>query len=144
MLYNLSNRIDAEKFKTRVNALFKNKKVVELKEKKPQRSLNQNNYLHLILAHFACEYGERLEWVKQRYYKELVNPEIFKVEKHDKLIGRTFELRSSSTLTTEEMSLSIERFKNWSSEQGILLPDAEDKEFLLHIQQQIEIHKQYL
>ena len=142
MLYNLSNRIDADKFIVRVNALIKNKKVVELIEKNPQRSLSQNNYLHLILAHFACEYGERLGWVKQRYYKELVNPEIFKVEKLDKLLGKTYELRSSSTLTTDEMSLSNERCKNGSREQGTLLPDVEEKECPLHIQQQTEIHKQ--
>lgn len=43
------------------------------------------------------------------------------------------------------MTTAIQRFRNWSSmEAGIYLPEPSDQEFLDHIQNEIERHKEYL
>nr|DAY59017.1 MAG TPA: NinB recombination protein [Caudoviricetes sp.] len=76
-LYDTSNPLQKEQFKARSAKLAESGKIVELTEKKPKRSSNQNRYLHTILAYFACETGNTTEWVKQQYYKKLVNPTIF-------------------------------------------------------------------
>jgi len=53
------------------------------------------------------------------------NHDAFAVELDDPVTGeRTQSLRSSSSLSVEEMSACIDRFRRWASEQGIYLPDA--------------------
>lgn len=134
MLYDLSNPLQREQFRGRVGVLWKKEgAIVELTEKKPQRSGNQNKYLHLILSYFACQYGETPEYVKQEYFKRLCNSHLFVLWKNDRLLpeGHTNVLRSSRDLTTEQMTEAIERFRNWSAkEAGIYLPSPEDERLL--------------
>lgn len=145
MIYNLSNPLDRERFKVRTNKLYKDGKIVELTEKKPQRTVKQNAYLHLILSWFAIETGNSVEFVKQEYFKRLCNKHLFVREIEDKYLGKIEVLRSSSDLDTEEMTLAIQRFRDWSaSEAGIYLPDAMNKDFLLQIEIEISKNKQYL
>ena len=60
MIYRLNDDLQFGKFIEKVQKLIervKNKETVtvELVEKKPQRTLSQNAYLHVLLAFFACE-----------------------------------------------------------------------------------------
>ena len=55
MLYNLSNPLDAQNARTRLEMLIKRGANAELTEKKPKRSLSQNSYLHLLLGYFASQ-----------------------------------------------------------------------------------------
>lgn len=145
MLYDLANDLDRENFKARCNKLYKAGKVVELAERKPKRSLNQNNYLHLILSYFASQYGCSLEYCKEKYYKVLCNKEIYIRETDDEFLGKVKVLRSSSDLDSSEMSTSIERFRNWSSsEAGIYLPDANEERLLQLAEIEIERAKPYI
>ena len=145
MVYNLSSPLDVQNAKTRLEHLVKRGCIVELTEKKPKRSLNQNSYLHLILGYFASQTGNTLEWVKQQYYKRLCNPDIFIGEKQDPHLGKVRFVRSSADIRTDEMSLSIDRFRNWAaSEAGIYLPDADNGEELLAIQAEVERYKTYI
>ena len=133
MIYNLKNPIELSKFKERNDKLVKSGATVELTEKKPNRTLPQNNYLHLILTYFAITYGYTLEETKKDYFKILCNKDLFVVEKYHEMIGKYISLRSSADLTTEEMTLAINRFKNYSAENGLPLPNSEDWHFLNHI-----------
>ncbi len=145
MLYDLSNELQKEQFKTRCNFLYKKGCIVELTEKKPKRSNKQNAYLHLILGYFGCETGNTLEYVKREYFKKFVNPGIFTIEKNDPYLGTVKILRSSSDLDTEEMTTAIERFRNFaSSEAGIYLPSPEDERMLQLIEIEIKRNKNYL
>lgn len=144
MILDLNNDFDREKFKTRCDFLLDKRKVVELTEK-TGRSGKQNNYLYLILSVFSLDYGESVEFVKQRFFKELCNPEIFVRTKYDKLLGETTYLRSSADLSKDEMVTAIDRFKVWASkEAGIFLPDAFDEQERLEILRQIDRNKRYL
>lgn len=145
MVYNLSNQLDVQNAKTRLELLIKRGCIVELTEKKQKRTLNQNAYLHLLLGYFASQTGNTLEWVKQQYYKKLCNPDLFIGEREDLFLGRVKYVRSSADLRTDEMNLSIERFRNWSAaEAGIYLPEATSEAEIASLQVEVERYKTYL
>lgn len=128
MLYDCRNPMDRANFLARAQLLAQRQDVVELRTKR-QRSLAQNSYLHVLLDYFGSQYGEDAEFVKVEYFKKLVNPETFILgKKRSKFTGcEYYKLRSTSDLTTEEMSTCIERFRNWASkETGVYLPTAEE------------------
>ena len=145
MIYDLNNILDQDRFKRRCSALYKEGKVVELSEKKRRRTIPQNAYLHLILGWFAMETGNRLEFVKQEYFKRHINPDLFVIEIEDKHLGKVQVLRSSRDLDTSEMTTAIERFRNWaSSEAGIHLPSPDEQAFLQAIEYEMMRQKEYL
>lgn len=145
MIYNTSNPLDKANFLLRTKKLAESGVIVDLTEKKPRRSLPQNKYLHVILAYFGTQTGNTLEWVKQQYYKKLVNPDLFIREKEDKYLGKIKVLRSSADLDTAEMSLSIERFRNWAvQEAGIYIPSADEAILIQQMEIEIERSKEFL
>lgn len=145
MIYDLDNILDRERFNRRVAALVKEGGRVELTARKGQRTLSQNAYLHLILGWFAIETGNRIDFVKEKYFKMLVNSEIFARYAEDKYLGEVKVLRSSKELTTAEMTTAIDRFRNWSSaEAGIYLPSPNEKAFLDAIDTEINRHREHL
>lgn len=145
MMFDTSNPLDKANFLLRAKKLAESGKIVELTEKKPRRSLPQNKYLHVILAYFGTQTGNTLEWVKQQYFKKLVNPDLFVREKEDKYLGRIKVLRSSADLDTAEMSLSIDRFRNWSAQEaGIYIPSADEAILIQQMEMEIERNKEFL
>lgn len=144
-LYDTSNPLDKANFLLRAKKLAESGKVVELTEKKPRRTLQSNKYLHVILAYFGTQTGNTLEWVKQQYYKKLVNPDLFIREKEEKYLGRIKVLRSSADLDTAEMSLSIDRFRNWAAQEaGIYIPSADEAILIQQMEIEIERNKEFL
>lgn len=145
MVYDTSNPLDKANFLLRAKKLAESGKIIEMSEKKPRRSLPQNKYLHVILAYFGTQTGNTLEWVKQQYYKKLANPDLFIQEKEDKYLGRIKVLRSSADLDTSEMSLSVERFRNWSAQEaGIYIPSADEAILIQQMEIEIERSKEFL
>lgn len=145
MIYDTSNPLDKANFLLRAKKLAESGKIVELTEKKPKRSLPQNKYLHVLLAYFGTQTGNTLAWVKQQYYKKLVNPDLFIREKEDKYLGNIKVLRSSADLDTSEFSLSVERFRNWASQEaGIYLPSSDEYIIIQQMEIEIERNKDYI
>lgn len=146
MKYDMSNALHREQLQKRLDKFLKDKQgIVEFTEVKPKRTIKQNNYLHLILGFFACEYGESIDYVKEYYFKYAANKELFLRIKEDKLLGNRGYLRSSSELTTEEMTLAIERFRDWSSiNAGIYLPSSDEHRLLELADIEVSRNKQYL
>lgn len=145
MIFNLNNPYETDKFKAYVNKLFEERAVVEVKKKLPNRSLSQNNYLHLILSWFACEIGYSLDEVKLDYFKKTCNRDLFTRKKFNKQGTEITYMRSSADLSTGEMTTAIERFRNYSSAQaGVYLPAPNEHEFIIHIRQEIERNKEFL
>lgn len=144
MLYDLTNPLDRDRFKRRCNALFTKQGIVELTEK-TQRSSQQNKYLHLLLGYLAMETGNELDYVKEIFYKRAANKDLFVRENDDQILGKVEYLRSSADLSKEEMTLSIDRFRNWSSQTaGIYLPTANEQEFLASIEYEMSRYKQWI
>lgn len=146
MLYNGEKEIDCHRAMERIKHLIKNKKVFELKEKKPKRTLSQNSYLHLILSWFALEYGDTLEYIKQDLFKKQVNKELFEYERVNKKTGEVrIDYRSTASLDTKELSLAIDRFRDYAAKvAGIYLPEPKDLNILQEIEIQITNNQQYL
>lgn len=113
------------------------KKLVTIDVILPTRSINQNNFLHLLLGAFGAQFGYTLEESKE-IYKEL-NSDVYAYKKKN----RTF-YRSSASLTTEEMTKSIDTLRDWSAKAGFPLPTATDQDWLIQIGNEIERTKNYL
>lgn len=145
MIYDLSNPWEVQNLREYLNKLIHKGGMVEVRRKAPQRSLNQNRYLHLILGFFGSEYGLSLDEVKVDIFKRECNRDLFEREATNKK-GRTVKyLRSSAELNSAEMTLAIERFRNWSaSVAGIYLPSPNEQQFLAYCEQEIERNREYL
>ena len=140
MLYILSNEFDSRQASVRLEYLKSKGATVEMTERKPLRSIKQNRYFYLILAWFALSYGETSDYVKEEFFKRTVNPEIFVYERVNRKTGEVRQaLRSSADLDTREMTIAIERFRDWSSkEAGIYLPAPNENKYLEQIARDIE------
>lgn len=144
MQYDLSNPLHVQQAKAKLEKLIKGQKVFELTEKKPKRSLNQNKYLHVILAYFGCQIGETMEYVKRNYYKILCNKDTFVRERDDKYLGKIKYLRSSADLDSAEFSLTIERFRNFASAQGVYIPSPEEERLIQLMEIEVEHNNLYI
>lgn len=144
-LYDLSNGLDAQNFKLRCNSLYKKGCIVELKERKLQRTSSQNKYLHTCLGYFGALTGYTLEYVKREYYKILCNPETFIRETDDPYRGRIKVLRSSADLDTAELSLTLDRFRDWAAQEaGIYIPSPEEHRLVQLMEIEVERNRNRL
>ena len=131
MIFDLKNEYQIPKFKEYVNKLFKERAVVEVKKKLPNRTLAQNSYLHLLLGYFGSEYGCSLDEVKVDFYKRTCNRDLFE--------------RKTVNKKGKEVTLSIDRFRNWSAAQaGIYLPAANEHQMLIYAQQEIQRNQEFI
>lgn len=153
MVYDLTNELQAEKYKKRCNALYKKKAVVELTEKFPNRTLSQNAYLHAALSYFALEYGDderevvklTPEEVKIWYFKEHCNPDLFLKRKVDPITGEERKtLKSSSSLDTAEMTLAIDRFREFAAKVGVYIPSPDEHKLVVAMEREVELNKKWL
>lgn len=143
MIFDLSKDIDLQRFKAKVKVLVERKSRIELIEKS-YRTPNQNRYLHLLLGVVAMETGNTLEYVKEYYFKRLVNADIFVVDKLDRFTGKMQITRSSASITKEQMSLAIDRLKKWGANEGIYLPDSTNEQALAEIEREMSRYRGYL
>lgn len=145
MLYDGSNPLHARQAEAYVRKLIDGQKVFEVTEKRSKRSSSQNKYLHVCLAYFGCQIGETMEYVKRNYYKILCNKDTFVREREDRFLGRIKYLRSSADLDSAEMTLTIDRFRNWaSSEAGVYIPSPEEKRLVEMMEIEVERNKAYI
>lgn len=144
MLYDLSNILDRERFKRKVLALWDKGCVADVTEK-THRSSSQNRYLHLLIGYLAIETGNTVAYAKEHFYKRAANGDMYVREKDDPILGRVQFLRSSADLTREEMSLSIDRLRTWSSHTaGIYLPAADEQGFLDMIELELSRQRRWI
>jgi hypothetical protein len=90
------------------------------------------------------ETGNTLEFTKEWYFKRLVNPSLFVIEKTDRIAGTVSVLRSTRDLTKGEMSTAIDRFRNWAAEQGMYLPSPDDESLIASVEYQMGRMREYL
>lgn len=145
MILDLSKPFDRQKLDTYTAFLKEKGRIVDVKERKRQRSPAQNRYLHLLLGYFASEFGYDLETVKHDIFKKTVNKDIFIRERRNKQGSVVTFVRSTTTLDTGEMTTAIERFRNYSAaEAGLYLPAPNEYDALLEAEKQIEMYEKYM
>lgn len=140
MIYNSAKQIDIQNAKTKLQWLIDNRKVFELTQKREKRTVSQNSYLHLILAYFGLQTGYTLQEVKQDIFKKVINQDLFYDGEKTGIVSIQ-QWRSTSDLNTKEMTLAINKFRDFASkEAGIYLPEPKDLAILQDIE--IELSKQ--
>jgi hypothetical protein len=135
--YNLADNREAAKALALLIDLTRAGQLVELKKVSPTRSLNQNKYLHVLLGAWGAHFGYTLDEAKV-IYKGL-NHDLYHYNKN----GHRF-IRSSAVISKEDMTKSIDRFRNWSSEHGYPLPTATDQGWLRALENEAEQVNHYL
>lgn len=144
MWYNSAKEIDVQRAIERFKWLVKHEKVFELTEKKKNRSISQNSYLHLLFSWFALETGYTEAEVKQEIFKKLVNPGTFYEGEFGELV-KIERWRSTADLKTDEMQLCINRFRDYSNQTaGIYLPEPREMALLDEIEIRINNNKEFL
>ena len=143
MQYDLTSDFQRKAFLSKADILLERDAVVELTEK-TFRSKNQNNYLHLLIGVVAMATGNTLEDTKRWYFKEICNADLFHRQHFDRLGNSVDCIRSSADLTKEEMSMAIDRFKRWGSQNGIYMPNPGDDSLLREIAIEMGRNKAYL
>lgn len=143
MQYDLANQLQRQTFITRCKALLDKGVVVDLAER-TFRSRNQNSYLHLLIGVVAMETGTTVAYAKEWYFKRLCNKDLFVTTRADRYAGQVELVRSTADLTQEEMSMAIDRFKRWGSENGIYMPSPGDESLLREIAIEMGRNKAYL
>lgn len=143
MKYDTSNPHGSSTAFMHLTQLVTSKKIVEIKEVRPRRSLPQNAYLHLLLGYFGANLGYTLEESKYLYKRLPGNKEIYEYTKDVGGNPMSF-LRSSADLSKDEMTKTIETLRDWSNRMGYPLPTATDTEALRRLENYIEQHERFL
>jgi hypothetical protein len=126
-LYNLADPIDIKKYDARTKKLKDEKALVDLTNKS-KRSLPQNALLHVWLMHIANESGNSIEKIKVDVYKKDLNKDLYPPIIVEGKYGNEEKFRSSTTLTKDEMSLSMKRLNDWHYKmEGYDLPKKDSK-----------------
>jgi len=146
MLYNPAKPIDVQRAAEKLKYFVEYNKVFELSAKKVPKTYPQLKYAHLIMSWFALEYGEQLEYIKLEYFKKLVNPAIFEYEFVNRITSEVrTEYKSLANITKDELTLAIDRFRDYSSKHaGIYLPEPKDTVYLREIEIQVKNNEHYL
>jgi len=142
MTYNLTIPEEVTKFKQRTDFLISKGKKVELTEKRYNRTIKQNKYLHLIFGWYGIELGYTRDEVKQDIFKRDVCKSVFERVKNSRVV-----YRSTSDLNTIEMTTAIEMFRNHASKDlNIYLPDPNEQEQLRSMEEQLSRYgnRQYI
>lgn len=138
MRYNLGNKGEAVKAFEYLTSLVGKDSLVDIKRVSPSRSLRQNAYLYVTFGIFGLATGFDTDESKN-IYKRYANPRLYVYKKR----GVPF-LKSSTDLTVEEMTISIERWREYAAEHGVDIPPPTDNEALMYWQNEIERSKYYL
>lgn len=147
MRYDLSDPLHRRQLVTRLESLCKRGRgVVELREARPRRTDSQNKYLHVCIAYLALQVGETADYAKREWYKRGANRTLFEYETTDRLTGmKVMRLRSSRELSTDELTLSIERFRNWAaSVAGVYIPAPEEHDLIERMETEVERAKEWV
>lgn len=134
MKYNLAIKAEKSAAFKYFMTLANKKSLVEVKKLSPNRSLRQNSYLHLLIGAFGNHFGYTMEEAKIVYKR--MNANIYFYKKNDIPF-----MKSSADLTVEEMTASIEKFREESAAAGCPLPTATDQGWLREIENEIERSK---
>lgn len=145
MIYDLSSKLSRASFRVKCEQLTGKGARVELAEKRPKRTNQQNRYLHLILGWFALYSGYTRDYVKQEVFKRHVNSRLFLATRTNSR-GETYgTLRSTSDVSTGELTTAIERFRDWvAQEWGVYLPEPNETDLLDELENELSRAEQYL
>lgn len=144
MIYNLSSPLDKANFMLRAKKLAESGVIVNLTEKKPKRTLSQNNFLWLCLSYWGSQTGYTKEEAETIY--KSVNSDLYFTRRV--IAGVEVEyIRHTYELDTAEMTLSIEKFRNWAAMNDaypVYIPSPEDYQLVQMMEIDVSKNASYL
>lgn len=145
MIYDFGKQFDIERAKKRLDSLIERRAVVYITDKS-RFTVSQNSYLHVCIGIVALETGVTLEYAKQKYFKRIANREMFYIGKFtDPVTGEECgKWRSTASLTKEEMTLALDRWRDWAARQGWYIPTPEEHAAILQAKIEMEKNKRWL
>lgn len=145
MIYDFGKQFDIERAKKRLDSLIERRAVVDITDKS-RFTVSQNSYLHVCIGIVALETGVTLEYAKQKYFKRIVNREMFYIGKFtDPVTGEECgKWRSTASLTKEEMTLALDRWRDWAARQGWYIPTPEEHAAILQAKIEMDKNKRWL
>lgn len=137
MKYDLSNSLELRKYETRSDELKKAGSKVDFTKTGENRTVKINKYLHVCINLYAIEFGYTSNEAKtdlKRYCPFMI------YEKN----GKKY-LVETSKQTNEECSKFVEWIRNYASNQGLYIPDADEyKSNRFEIDKEIDKYKTHL
>jgi hypothetical protein len=131
MKLDLSDLNDLTRGQIYFEKLVKDGAKIDLKRVNKPRSIKQNSYVHVLFQLWSNHFGYTLDEGKQVVKKQLD----YVYHKN----GETFLVKTSG-MDTKQLSVFVDRFRNWSASEGCYLPTSE--EYLLrHFDYSKEIEK---
>ena len=118
MIYDTSQELEVNKLLSRLDALLSKKCIIELKEKKKERTVSQNAYLHVCITLFAIESGDNLEDAKQLLKRSCHFMHTFD--------GDKIKTKLTRDLNTQELTDFIEWIRTFSAMQGNYIPTPDE------------------
>jgi|WetSurMetagenome_2_1015567.scaffolds.fasta_scaffold35811_5 hypothetical protein len=145
MKFDLTRQYGQTSARKYLEKMIEGKNFIEIKDI-ANKSQSQNAYAHLLLSWLAFELGESIEWIKQVLLKQIICPEIFKVETVSQKTGEvSFYYRSFSELSKTETMIVIDKFRNYASiEFNIYLPEANENELLKSLETELDKVKNWI
>ncbi|MBR8704895.1 hypothetical protein [Bacteroides pyogenes] len=144
MQYDGNNPLHVEQARTRLEQLIKNKKVFELTEKKPKRSLSQNSFLWLILGYWGVQTGYTKDEAEAIY--KIVNRDLYYRKKE--VAGQVIDvIRHTYELDVSEMAQSIDKWRNWAAQNEacpVYIPSADDYNAVMIMEREVNICASFL
>lgn len=142
--YDLGNPLQREQFRLRAERLIeKGAARVELTVR-DTRSLAQNSYLWLCLSYWGTQVGYTKEEAEAFYKK--VNAATYYVPLDEGGVS-THRIRHTYELTTEEMTLTIDRFRHWAAMNEacpVYIPTPDDRRMLELMEREVAACERYL
>ena len=137
MLLDFTKEIDVKRGSKHLLKLINSKSQAEVKEIIGKRTVKLNSYLHVCISLYSIHFGYTLKESKtdlKRWCSFMV------YEKN----GKKY-LKETSKLDNSECSKFVEWIRNYASQQGLYIPDADEyKANRFTIDKEINNHKQYL
>lgn len=117
MILDLKIQHDLNKAEVYFAKLVKHGSKIELKKIPEKRTLSQNSYVHALFTLFGNEFGwsnsEAKEVVKKRLGYTYTN------------CGTEFYCQTSK-MNTKELTIFIDKFRNFSASEGCYLPSSDE------------------
>ena len=117
MILDLSISHDRERAEVYLAQLIKSESKIELKRVPKKRTLRQNSYVHKLFTLAGAHFGyttDEMKIVVKRILGYIYSKE-----------GQEFYSHTSE-MNTKELTIFIDRFRNWSASEGCYLPSSDE------------------
>ncbi len=115
--------------------------IIKVTKNKPTRSLDQNNYYHMVFAIYATHTGHYIDELKKEFYDKIGFYDDFT----DKRGKTTRRYKSSSDLDQTEMSALINQQAQWGIDEfpEVIIPRKEDAKYIQWLQVEDEYNRTF-